>query len=106
LVAFTNLVDHGGSEFMKYNNEGALEFTKEYEPLDIVKSFNKLSPRFSMSYAWNENSSLKLAFAKTHQFLHLMSNSSSSNPTDVWMPSGLNIPPKHLIKKVWDILII
>ena len=93
-LRYTNFLHMGGGEFTRYNKEGLAEFTKEYDKWEVVKMFNKLSPRISMSYAFDEMTSLKAAFAQTHQFLHLMTNSSSSNPMDVWMPSGLNIPPQ------------
>jgi len=93
-LRFTNFIHFGGDKFTKYTPEGNIEFSKKYDDWEIVKMYNKISPRISMSYTLNKNSSLKFAFAKTHQFLHLMHNSSSSNPTDVWMPSGLNIPPQ------------
>jgi len=93
-LRFTDFAHLGGSKFTKYDEEGNTEFTKEYGRWEIVKNFFKISPRISMSYVLNKDSSIKLSFSKTHQFLHLMSNSSASNPTDVWMPSGLNIPPQ------------
>jgi len=91
-LRFTNFIHLGGSEFTQYNKDGAVILKKEFKRWEALKTFNKISPRISLSYMLNQNSSFKFAFAKTHQFLHLMSNSSSSNPTDVWMPSGLNIP--------------
>ena len=91
-LRYTNFIHLGGGDFSKYNAQGDVEFTKHYERWQAIKTFHGLAPRISVSYAFNNQQSVKAAFAKTYQFLHLMSNSSSSNPTDVWMPSGLNIP--------------
>ncbi len=91
-LRYTNFIHFGGGDFTKYDAQGDEEFTKHYDRWQAIKTFHGLAPRISMSYAFNDKHSIKAAFAKTYQFLHLMSNSSSSNPTDVWMPSGLNIP--------------
>ncbi len=91
-LRYTNFIHLGGGNFTKYDAQGNEEFTKHYDRWKAVKTFHGLAPRISISYAFDEEQSVKTAFAKTYQFLHLMSNSSSANPTDVWMPSGLNIP--------------
>jgi len=91
-LRYTNFIHLGGGDFTKYDKEGGTIFEKHYNRWDVVKTFHGLSPRLSASYAFNTETSVKASYARTYQFLHLMSNSSSSNPTDVWMPSGLNIP--------------
>ena len=47
-----------------------------------------------MSYKLNDRNSLKIAYTRTTQNLHLLSNSTSSNPTDVWIPSSNNVKPE------------
>jgi len=91
-LRYTHFIHLGGGNFTKYDTQGNVEFTKHYDRWQAVKTFHGLAPRFNVSYTFDDNQSVKAAFAKTYQFLHLMTNSSSSNPTDVWMPSGLNIP--------------
>lgn len=91
-LRFTNFLQLGPGTYTKYDNDGNEISQHTYTSTEVIKSFNGLAPRVSMSYLLNKSSSLKASFAKTYQFLHLMSNGSSSNPTDVWMPSGLNIP--------------
>ena len=93
-LRYTNFIHFGPGNFEKYNADGDVVFKKKYGKTDIVKIFHGLAPRISLSYALDDRQSFKAAYAKTYQFLHLMSNSTSSNPTDVWMPSGLNIPPQ------------
>jgi len=91
-LRYTHFIHLGGGDFTKYNAQGEVAFKKHYNRWEAIKTFHGFAPRVSVSYALNNQESVKLAYAKTYQFLHLMSNSSSSNPTDVWMPSGLNIP--------------
>ena len=42
----------------------------------------------------NEASSIKWSYARNIQNLHLLTNSTSSNPTDLWVPSSNNIKPE------------
>jgi hypothetical protein len=91
-LRLTNFMHFGPGEFEKYDADGNVLSSKNYKSSDVVKSFFGWAPRLSMSYALNKDASVKASFAKTYQYLHLMTSSTSSNPTDVWMPSGLNIP--------------
>jgi hypothetical protein len=60
----------------------------------FVKTYFVLQPRLSTIYTINESSSVKLSISKTAQFLHLLSNSTSSKPTDIWIPSSYNTKPQ------------
>jgi len=91
-LRLTNFMHFGPGEFEEYDADGNVLSSKNYKSSDVLKSFFGWAPRVSISYALNKTSSVKASFAKTYQFLHLMTSSTSSNPTDVWMPSGLNIP--------------
>ncbi len=91
-LRLNNFIHLGPGKFEKYDPDGNVLSSKEYKSNEIIKNFFGWAPRLSLSYAINNESSVKFSFAKTYQYLHLMTNSTSSNPTDVWMPSGLNIP--------------
>ncbi|MEI9935376.1 MAG: TonB-dependent receptor [Ferruginibacter sp.] len=42
----------------------------------------------------NDATSFKLAYTRNVQNLHLLSNSASVNPTDLWIPSSPNVKPE------------
>lgn len=84
----------GPGTFYTYDAEGdAIDSTK-YSSGQTVKNYFNLEPRFSMSYKFNDNSSVKVSYARTTQNLHLLSNSTSSNPADIWVPSSNNVKPE------------
>lgn len=60
----------------------------------MVKNYLNPEPRFSASWVLNEASSIKWSYARNIQNLHLLTNSTSSNPTDLWVPSSNNIKPE------------
>lgn len=59
-----------------------------------IKSFGNLEPRLALSYQLNEKSSVKGSYNRTSQYLHLISNTASATPLDVWVPSGKFIKPQ------------
>jgi hypothetical protein len=84
----------GPGSFYTYDANGNAIDTATYSSGKVVKSYFNLEPRFSMSYRLSDNSSVKFAYTRTTQNLHLLSNSTSSNPTDVWIPSSNNVKPE------------
>ncbi|MEW4922505.1 TonB-dependent receptor [Algibacter sp. 2305UL17-15] len=69
---------------------------KSSERTDILEKFFNLEPRAALSYRFNENNSIKLSYNRMSQYLHLLSNTSSPTPLDIWAPSGKYIKPQLL----------
>lgn len=100
----------GQDEFFVYQNNNPVEFDpftltyREANPIDTIspgrsgtlKSFFNLEPRVSMSYTFKENNSIKASYTRLAQYLHLLSNTSSPTPLDVWTPSGPFVEPQLL----------
>jgi hypothetical protein len=59
-----------------------------------IATFNNLEPRFALSYQLNEKSSFKASYNRMAQYLHLISNTTSATPLDIWAPSGKFIEPQ------------
>jgi hypothetical protein len=60
----------------------------------IGKTYLNLEPRIQANYNINEVSSIKAGYARNSQHLHLLSNSTSSSPTDQWFGDSYNIKPE------------
>lgn len=60
----------------------------------ILKSYHGLEPRFNINYKLNENSSIKASYARTRQYLNLVSNAASALPTDIWIPASADVKPQ------------
>jgi hypothetical protein len=67
----------------------------EYAKNELVKTYFGLEPRASANYKVNETTSLKAGITFTNQYLHLVSNSTSTLPTDVWVPSSELVKPQQ-----------
>ena len=84
----------GPGDFSTYDSSGNVIQTKSYTSGTVVKSYINLEPRFSASYQFSENNSFKVSYTRNVQNLHLLSNSASTNPTDLWIPSSPNVKPE------------
>ncbi|NBC06518.1 MAG: TonB-dependent receptor [Bacteroidetes bacterium] len=65
-----------------------------YAPGEPVKTYIGWEPRLSATYKLSPTSSVKGGFARTYQYLHLVSNSTSTLPADVWVSSTELIKPQ------------
>lgn len=54
-----------------------------------------LEPRASAKYSLNDKVSLKVAYARMFQYIHMVSTSGASLPTDMWYPSGKVVRPQR-----------
>jgi hypothetical protein len=100
----------GQDELNSYDDDNPLIFNPElqiYQAVDPIGTINRSSgsveasfiniePRLSLSYLFNENSSVKASYNRMAQYLHLLSNTTAPTPLDVWAPSGKYIKPQLL----------
>ncbi|AFL79786.1 outer membrane receptor protein [Aequorivita sublithincola DSM 14238] len=98
----------GQDELFLYENDSpinynlSLDIYQKAKPIDTVsfsrsetiKSFANLEPRFSISYLLNDDSSIKASYNRMAQYIHLISNTTSPTPFDIYAPSGKYIEPQ------------
>lgn len=70
--------------------------TRFYNKNETIAKFNNLEPRFGLAYALNNETSFKLSYNRMSQYLHLISNTQSPTPLDVWAPSDEFLKPQIL----------
>jgi hypothetical protein len=70
--------------------------TVSYGKNQTIAKFDNLEPRFSVSYALNDDQSIKASYNRMTQYLHLISNTQSPTPLDVWAPSDHFLKPQLL----------
>ncbi|WP_406843283.1 TonB-dependent receptor [Flavobacterium soyae] len=76
--------------------EGTPTGTISYGSGEKISSFNNLEPRVALSYAFNDNSSVKASYNRMAQYIHILSNTQSPLPTSIWTPSGPFTKPQLL----------
>jgi len=94
-----------GIRFSLFNNIGPYT-VKTYDAQNIVSdsfvylksefyhNYTCFEPRINTTFLLNKVSSIKASYNRTNQYLHLLSNSTSGSPTDMWMPSTPLVEPE------------
>lgn len=65
-----------------------------FERGEVMSEYGNFEPRLSVKAQLTAHSSLKASYIRMAQYLHLISNTTASNPLDVWTPSSNNIKPE------------
>ncbi len=60
---------------------------------ELMQTYFEYEPRLSFLYRLNDRNSMKISYNRMAQYMHLISNSTSGQPTDAWYPSTNNIEP-------------
>ena len=59
-----------------------------------TKLYPSLEPRLAARFLLTEDWSLKAAYARTTQYVHLLTNSGVGLPTDLWVPATARVKPQ------------
>ena len=84
----------GKAKAYEYDESGTKLSETEYDNFETIKYHHYLEPRLSMNFILSEKNSVKIGYNRNSQFLHQLSNSTTSSPTDIWVPSSNNIKPQ------------
>ena len=109
-LRFSSFFRLGQDELNIYENDQPVNFNEDFqiyqnaEPIstqnfkrsDVIASFSNLEPRAALAYQLTDESSVKASYNRMSQYLHLLSNTSSPTPLDVWTPSGKYVKPQLL----------
>jgi hypothetical protein len=71
-----------------YINERAFAAGEE------IINYDGLGPRVSFRYSFNPKTSIKGGYNKMYQFIHLISNTATIAPTDIWKLSDTHFKPQ------------
>jgi len=106
-LRYTNFFRFGGQPISQYattpvqynpttNVYSPGEVTGElfFDRNEVISDFHNLEPRISLSYKVSDNTALKASYNRIAQYIHLISNTTTPTPLDVWAPSGPFFDPQ------------
>jgi len=73
---------------------GAAYDTIHYNSGEPIAHYSGVEPRMNARLILDRNSSLKAGITYNNQYIHLVSSSTSTLPTDLWIPSSLHVKPQ------------
>lgn len=91
LAAFSLL---GPGNFSSYDVAGNITNTENVRGGNFYKNYLNLEPRFSISYLFDDQNSIKASYNRNTQNIHILTNATSSSPTDQYVLSSNNIKPE------------
>jgi len=68
--------------------------TTHYNAGQVIKTYQGPEIRLAMRYSLTDNSSVKLSYNTTRQYIHMLSNTTAISPTDIWKLSDPYIQPQ------------
>ncbi|MDQ8004372.1 MAG: TonB-dependent receptor [Pedobacter sp.] len=109
-LRYSNFTRMGEQTINTYANNQAVVFNPEqqiyeeatptgnisYGKNKKIASFGNLEPRFGIAYSLNANQSVKASYNRMSQYVHLISNTASVSPLDIWAPSDQYLKPEVL----------
>lgn len=75
-------------------NEGNILSTDFYSSGKVIKTYSGPEFRLSARYSLSENTSIKASANSLRQYIHLLTNTTTISPTDVWKLSDPNVQPQ------------
>ena len=80
----------------KIYEEGTPNGSISYGKGKTISKFNNFEPRAALSYAFNDETSIKASYNRMAQYIHILSNTQSPLPMSIWTPSGPFTKPQLL----------
>ena len=106
----SNLTVYGGLRYSMFNSLGPQDVytyaeglpkngasrtdTISYNSGEVIKTYHGPEVRVFGRYAFADNSSIKLSYNRTRQYIHTLSNTTSLSPTDTWRLSSDHLKPQ------------
>jgi hypothetical protein len=84
----------GPGTFYTFDSDGKTLDSTYYVKGKNMKTYFNLEPRIAFNYLLNDYASLKASYTRNTQNLHLLSNSTSGSPTDLWIPNSNLVKPE------------
>ena len=80
-------------QYQPRNEENIIDQTT-FGTNEVIQSYDGFEPRVSARYSFNETTSVKAGFNRINQYIHLISNTTSIAPTDIWKLSDPYLKPQ------------
>ncbi len=97
-LRFSYFTNFGQGTDYTYNTELRDRYevvdTLNYKSGEVIALYGGLEPRVNLNFKVDNYSSLKASYNRTRQYIHLITNTASVTPTDVWKTSNKYIQPQ------------
>jgi hypothetical protein len=78
----------------QFDQDGNVTGSQSYESWESIRYWQGIEPRFSSSFILSEDKSIKAGYNRIFQYIHQLSNTTTSTPVDAWVPTSNNVAPQ------------
>ncbi len=98
-IRYSEFMQLGPGSYFEFDNPPAgtrknVINTMQADRGEVIERYGNWEPRISLNFKASQTSSIKASYNRTAQYIHLISNTTASNPLDIWTPSTNNIQPQ------------
>ncbi|PKP52283.1 MAG: hypothetical protein CVT92_09760 [Bacteroidetes bacterium HGW-Bacteroidetes-1] len=94
-LRFSSFSNFGENTVYAFNENYQKIDSTNYSKGDFYNTYSAIEPRLSLAYSLSETSSIKAAYTRNTQYVHLAQNSTGGTPLDIWFPSSPNVKPQR-----------
>ncbi|NLN72796.1 MAG: TonB-dependent receptor [Bacteroidales bacterium] len=80
------------------DNYDRIDSTISYNKFEPIATYHYPEPRISARFKLGKNNSVKASYTQNYQYIHQVSLSSISLPTDLWFPSTSIVKPQYSVQ--------
>lgn len=77
-------------------SEETIEDVTVYPSNESIIKYSDIDPRFTLRWSLSESFSVKAAYTRMHQYIHLISNTTAISPTNIWKLSDPFLKPQQV----------
>jgi TonB-dependent Receptor Plug Domain/CarboxypepD_reg-like domain len=79
----------------KPKTEETIQDSLQFSKGEKTAKYSGLEPRLSLRIGLGKESSIKLGYNRSYQFLNQVSNTASATPIDIWQLANYHVKPQH-----------
>lgn len=83
------------NEYAVNKNGENEELLESYNRNEVVQSYHNIEPRLAIRFLINKQTSVKMSYTRNNQYVHLVSSTGSTLPTETWISSTSIIQPQQ-----------
>ncbi len=93
-LRFSLFNQFGPGDIYAFDESNSITDTTNYLPGQHIQTYWGLEPRLALTYDILPTTKLELGYHRIHQYVHLLTNSTSAAPNDMWIPSTNIVKPQ------------
>jgi hypothetical protein len=93
-LRFSLFNQFGPGDIYTFDDNNNITDTTRFSIGEHIQTYWGLEPRLALTYEVQPSTKIELGYHRIHQYIHLLTNSTSAAPNDMWIPSTNIVKPQ------------